>query len=228
MNLRRLAFAGDDQTRPAVFFQILRKFLQEIAARIPRQQISRDGKDLAGLHAHALIGEGAGDGRRAFGDVQPVHRQLPVLLFREHTSRRHEITRVTNASRQIHQEIRIQRDDDLRLVEVIDWVDEAILHSERLCQAKLFVVTVDRLVLMPLRIRILLHEGIDLPRERRRGDRAGQQPDSLPAAGFLFFQDRGDHLREAIPVADLAAVVHDLRAIRVVQVQHMSLHPDVG
>src|SRR6185312_13807373 len=89
------------------------------------------------------------------------------------------------------------------------------------------VVAVDRIVLMPLRLRITCEQGLQLRGECWRGHRFGEDAQ----AGSLF-------LREAVPLTlerrakrlprtDLAPVGHRLRAIGIPEIEHASLGENV-
>src|SRR5437773_2446906 len=98
-----------------------------------------------------MISNPARSARARFDCVETVHRRRATA----HATSRREVTRVAEMSRPAVREITIERDDDVRLVEVIDGVHVA---AERDPQALAHVVAIHRLPLMPLDSRILREE----------------------------------------------------------------------
>ena len=154
-------------------------------------------------------------------DIQPVHLigaiQLPLLRV---------IARQLVEARELRaaQEIRIERDNHVRLIQVILRVDEL---AESLLRRRIVVVAVDRVVLRKLRLRIILLPLLPLRRHRRRGHRRAQEVETLPAARLLVRQHAAKRRQKRPPVPRLAAIHHVLRPVRIVHIQQRRLRDRV-
>ena len=81
-----------------------------------RRQLARDAFDLGGRDRQPMIGLGAGERRGALDGVQAVHRG--VLLGEPAPCRK--VLRVPDVAGSARQKVGVQRDDHVRLVELVD------------------------------------------------------------------------------------------------------------
>jgi hypothetical protein len=90
------------------------------------------------------------------------------------------------------------------------------------------VVPGGRLPLVPLRFGERCGQVGELPRERRRGDRLGQDPQARAAPRSLVFQDEAHLAQEGGPRTDLAQLENRPRPVGVVEPVYRGLREDVG
>src|ERR1700732_3839900 len=105
------------------------------------------------------------------------HHIKPVRICRRrfHRAARREITRVTHVPRTASKKIRIQRNDHIRLVELVNRIDRP---AEGKSRSLTHVVAATLLVLMPLRLWKFLENGLNLWHQRRGGNRFSQNAES--------------------------------------------------
>ena len=156
----------------------------------------------------------------AFDRVQAIHRRRTVA----HAAAAREIARVAKMSRTFVEEIRIERDDDVRFRQVVMNID---VISERELRAFAHVVAIHRFPLMPLNAGIEREELLDLIAERRRRDRLRENSKSgaIRLRRGEHWLQRGDELAPRRGVAESA---NDLRAIRIVQAEDRRLHERIS
>ena len=175
---RRLLVAGDDDARAAVGLQVARRARRssrrDRGARRPTSgDRARVRLDLRRRTGQAVIGDRAGAGGAGLDRVQAVDRRRPLAHF----AAAGEVARVAEVAGAAIEEVGVERDDDVRFVEVIDGVRVA---AERQPQSFAHVVAAGRLPLMPLRAGRLRQELLDLRAERRRGDGLRQEAQPTP------------------------------------------------
>ena len=167
----RLLLAGDDDAGAAVLLQIAdergdpvgvigRAASADADARGDRARVRLD---LRRPHGQTVIGDRAGAGRTGLDRVEAVDRRRPLAHF----AAAGEIARVAEVAGSAIEDVGVERDDDVRFVEVIDGVGVA---AEREAQTFAHVVAAGGFPLMPLRAGRLRQELLDLRAERRRGD----------------------------------------------------------
>jgi hypothetical protein len=168
-----------------------------------------------------VVGAGAGRGHRTLDDVEAVDRPAggaPAAPCGE-------LPRQARLRRAARQEIRVERQDHVRVRETVDRVDRL---AERQPRAVSGVVPRRRLPLVPLRFGERRGEHGELPRQRRRGDRFGQDPQARAAPRPLLFQDEAHLAEKRGPRADLAQLENRPRPVGVVEPVHRGLREDVG
>src|SRR5262249_23649501 len=135
-----------------------------------------------------------------------------------------EIPRVTNARRTNREDVRVEGDDEVRLVEVINGVRRT---AGGLLRGGAGAVPRDRIPLMPLRLGKGLLDQPDLLADRRRRHRLGQEADAGALLGLLRIELAADRRQEISPTASLALVEDGLQPVGVVQRQNGGLREDV-
>ncbi len=159
VNRCRLARACDHQRPAAILLEVARERGQPLSPRIAIQygepggqqteragQVRRELLDLASAQAEPVVGHRAGHRELALHNVEPVHR---VLLGSDVAAGR-EVPGVGDRGRIERQKVRVQRQDHIRLVEMVERPDEA---AESQFRASENLVFRNRLVLDPLRLR---------------------------------------------------------------------------
>ncbi|MGN6182637.1 MAG: hypothetical protein ACTHQM_03170 [Thermoanaerobaculia bacterium] len=159
MDDRRLFIADDDDARATIRLQVFDRRGDDGIVRLARHQCARHLDDLRGLHANAMIRDGAGVADAGLDRVEAIHR---LRFVRAHFAARHEVARVAQVARSFIEEVGANRDDDICLREVVVGVDVA---AE--CDAGTFahVVAIDRFPLMPLHARVLREQRLHLRAE---------------------------------------------------------------
>ena len=140
----------------------------------PFRQGAGKGLHVARAQRQAVIRHRSRNGGRAFHHVEAVHGGLgagDAPLIRK-------VVRIADRARSGAEEIRVQGDDHVRLIEVINGVD---VLAEGQLGAFADRVAAARLILMPLRLRELREHRPDLVRQRGRSHHARQnaQPRTL-------------------------------------------------
>src|SRR6185437_6274712 len=85
---------------------------------------------------------------------------------------RSEVTRILQHSRMRRKKVSVERENPIRLAEVVDRVDR-LPESHHRAGAR--IVVVHRLILMPLRLRKLSQDPFQLRRQRWRSNRLRQK-----------------------------------------------------
>src|SRR6266536_2061445 len=93
---------------------------------------------------------------RTLNDVEPAHLGLAF----GHTSLRCKLACVTQCTGNGRKKVCIEREDSFGLLEVVDGVDRLAKGQDRACPN---VISVDRLVLVPFRLRKLSKNRFQLP-----------------------------------------------------------------
>src|SRR5262245_30445316 len=88
-----------------------------------------------------MVGASTGGGRHALGDVEPVH-----AIGRLGTPPCREFPRITQRARSTAEEVRIERHDDVGLLEAVLCVD---VSAERELRARMCVLATGGIPLMP-------------------------------------------------------------------------------
>ena len=210
---RRLIFAGDDERRAAMRLEILGdrrdpgRLVAGIAARARdtdgRGDRARQGLDVGRTPGQPVIRLRAGQRGRALHRIQPVHR---LALFGDAPAVR-EVAGVTHHPWTGGQEVGIEREDDVSLVEVVERLGGP---AGGLLRAGAGAVTGNRVVLVPLGLRIRLENGRDELGQRRRRQRAAQDPQPGAARAFLLGQRVRQSGAEVGPAAELVAEARGL------------------
>ena len=152
--------------------------------------------------------------RCALDDVETVH----FLAIVGDAAAGREILLVPHAARSVRHEIGVQRDDDVRLVEVIDRVlavRQRALHPSRV-------------PLVPRRLRVVACNCRDDFCRRGRRDRPGQEAEASPLTTLLGGQRRLRGRQEVAPRPHFTAKRDGLRAIGIVQIENRGLREAVG
>jgi hypothetical protein len=167
-----------------------------------------------------MIGLGSRQRRRALDRVEAA----PGAALRRASPLR-EVPDVADRARAAAEEIRAEREDDVRAVEPPD-------RLERLAEdghgSRARVVPVDRLVRMPLRSGKRGDDLADLPRERRGGHRLGEDPDPMAGKQPLALLQDPKRLEELAPSRDLSQMEEGLRAVGIVQGEDGGLRDRIG
>ena len=214
----RLILTSDDERSPAMGLKILgdRSDPRHVStARAgganadPRGDLPREALDVGCAHRQPMIGLGSRERRRALDRVEPVHR-LPLFGDAPPIG---EVARVPHAARTTGEEVGVEREDDVRFVEVIDrFAGPPSRPAGRGARA----VARHRIVLVPSGLRICgEHGGHQLGQGRRR-HRPAEDPQSPALKGLLLRKSRRQRRTEVRPGAQLTSVSNDLRAIWVV------------
>src|SRR5262249_15613034 len=134
-------------------------------------QLFRDGptevEDAAGSQAQVVVGGATGDGRRTLDPIRAIHGTRNF----SHRAPAHEIARPAIRSRARSEEVRIQREHYIGHIQPVldfEWLTEGEFR------AGVYVVTVDRLVLVPASLRQEAHQCGQLGREGGRRDGFGE------------------------------------------------------
>ena len=236
---RGLILTGDDHRPAAMSLEILcdgrDPLLDELTARGRRRdrarrragadrggETPREPFDLRSLERQAMFRLRARQRRRAFDDVQAVH----VLVVVGDAPPIGEVPGVAQRSdRGRREEVRLEGQDDVRFVEVIDRVRR---RSVRLADAGSRAVAADGIVLVPLRGRILLQRRRQQLRERRRRDGLTEDSETR-SLDRLLCPERGlDRAHAGGPRAYFTAMGQRLRAIGIVEAEHGRLRDGVG
>ena len=210
----RLQLRG--QQRDPAIERFARRRRRNLHSQRLRQAIG-EARDGIGRQREPVIGAGAGQCRHRFDRIETVHRCA--------IARGDELARIAQRSRQLAQEIGIERDDDFRRREAITDI-ERLAENEPAALER--VVRVERVVLMPARFRVLGEERVHLTRERGRGDGFGEQGKPPAAVALERRHLRIERRGKRFPGREPAALPDGLRAIRIPQLQHRSLGKNVG
>ncbi len=228
---RRLILARHDEAAAAVRLKVFGgggDELRDLLAagtwhRCPRRrrrrrsdgarQLARDRLDLRGANGQAVIGLRSSERGRALDRVEAIG----VLAIVHDAPARGEITLVSEAAGTAIDEVGIERDDDVRLVEVVDRPAVGRRHALR----------TGRIELVPARLRIRAENRRHHVRERRGRDRTGQEPQARALLCLLSSQRLLRGGEEVPPRTDVAALGDDLRAIRIVEIEDLGLREDV-
>ncbi len=188
----------------------------------PCCQRPREPIDLARLEPYAVIRLAAGHRRHPLHHVQAVQRLAGTL----DPAPRRELTRGAKVGGPVGgQEVGVERDDDVRLGEVVLRLDH-LAKGEAGAGAS--VIARQRLPLDPLRLGIGRQHLPKLRRHRRRAHRLGEDAQARALRRRLPLQ-RGLHRRdERRPGSNLAELDDRLRAIGIVEGQHRRLGEQVG
>ncbi len=173
-----------------------------------------DRRDLRRRERNAVVGERARGGGRGLELVQPVH----AVRGLEHAPPLGERGGVREPPGPRLKEVGVERHHHVGLAEVVDGGD---VLPERQPGAGERVVVVHRVVLVPGRLRIRRQQGLDLLRERGRGDGLREHGYALTAVGAG--ERRGQRLGGVCPALGLTLLRDDLRAVGVVQPQNAGL-----
>lgn len=228
---RRLAVTGNHQAGSAMLFQILndgvepsRRLLLRFDAGFDaqrRRQLSREEFDGRRRERQAVIGRRAGDRWNRFYRVQPVHGLEPG----RYPPPRREVAGVAHAARPPAENVGVERNHHVRLGEVVDAFN---VLAERPLRALQGVVPPNRLIRMPARQGKERKQVSELRRERRRRDGSGQDPEAGALRCPVLFQLSHHGRRKRVPAARAAEVLHDLRAVRIVEIENRRLREAVG
>ncbi len=163
----------------------------------------------------------AGRGRHGLGHIQPVHA---VGRFVD-AAARGELARVAQVARAGRQKIRVQRDHNVGVREIVIRVGGL---AEGLRRAGARHVRSRGIPLVPLGQRIDLLDRAQLRSHGRRGH--GLREDAYARAVLRLLQRQRfpQFAGESAPGADLAVESQCLRAIRIVELQHRSLREGVA
>ena len=216
----RLVLAGDDERGAAMGLEILGDGGNPggvvTAGRGSRRgdadggrQLPRETLDVGGAHGQPVVCLCPGERRRALHRIHPAHRPA----FVGHAAAVGEVARVADASRSGAQEVGVEREDDVRLVEVVDRLDRP---AHRLARRGAGAVPGDRVVLMPARLWILLEDRRHELGKRWRGDRAAEDAKAGASRGLLLGKRGRQVGPEVRPGAELTAIGHCLGSIWVV------------
>jgi hypothetical protein len=135
------------------------------------------------------------------------------------------LPRIPQIGRASGQEIRVERDDDVGVAEIvvgIDWLAKRQRRSgTRLVRAR-------GLPLMPFRGRVQRLNRAHLLRNRRRRDRLGQKADAGAALALLIRQGRLQNVEKGPPGPHFAGLLHRRHAIGIVKLQHRCLREHIA
>jgi hypothetical protein len=106
-----------------------------------------------------LVGGHARDGEHRLRHIEAVHLGLPFA----DAPAIGELAGVAHCAWLRVEEVAVQRDDDLRVAQAVNRVQPL---TERQPRPLVHIVAVNRLVLIPLRLRVGLQELADLRRQR--------------------------------------------------------------
>ncbi len=233
MNCRRLRISRHNQARPAMLLQIphqrrhpffrhaLRRRMSARNANAQRRaQRPRKSINLPATHRQPMIRHRPRIRRRALHHVQPVH---PRLRPRNPPPIR-KLPRVTHRSRPVVKKIRIERQNDVRLLQPVNAIH---IPPKRQLRSFARVVRPARLVHVPLRLRIKRQQRRHLRPKRRRSARIAQNPQPRALRALPIRAHVRDSRQESRPIADAPFTHHHLRTIRVVKRQNRSLGENI-
>jgi len=178
--------------------------------------------DLARLDRYPVVGHRAGARGDGLDRVEPAH--LPGGVDVERLAAGREVARVGDRHRAVVEEVGIDRQHHVGLGEV-----EADLARRAEGGAHRGVArAVERLVDVPLGERELRQDLSHQPREGRRGDPPGDQPQAVAAHRPESDAQAVHAAHEGVPGADLAELGDRRGAVRIVEVEDRSLDHRVG
>ena len=179
------------------------------ASADPRCDLPREALDVGRAHRQPMIRLGSRERRRALHRVEPVHR-LPLFGDAPPIG---EVARVPHAARPTGEEVGVEREDDVRLVEVID---RFARPPRRTASSGARAVARHRVVLVPSGLRIRGEHRRHQFSQGRRRHRPAEDPQSCALKGLLLRKSRRQRRAEVRPGPQLTSVRNDLRAIWVV------------
>lgn len=189
-----------------------------------------------------MIGHRAGDRGHRLDHIQPVHSlfvlarvrlrlDVLILLARRNvlanTATGGEVLAVADVAGAAAEEVRVERNHDIRLGEIVRHVHIA---AEGLAGTGGNAVLTARLVLGPLRFRKLRQQFIELRSQRRRRHRPGKQAEFLALVAALpdAIQFLADIVPDILVRRRRTAACRGLRAIRIVEIEDGGLRDDAG
>ena len=254
MHRRGLVRPGDDERTPAMVGEVLRRRVEHLevlrreargrrGGRHRRDRLlergvadldarslgehRRDRREIRASHRHAIVGIRAHEAQAGLERVEA--RDLLLLrvgVLDAPTPR--EVAGPLEARGLVAEEVRAERDDDLRLI-------EPVLRSKRAAeghrQARPLGVVVDRLPLAPDRLGESRHEALLRVAHRRPGERFREHREAFAAAAGKAAETLGRErleLREAIRADGLALPHREARTGRVVELEHRRLRERVA
>ena len=136
------------------------------------RQLTRNDLYVARAQRQTMVRHNTGARSHALDHIEPV--QLRIRPGGQ-IAARSKFARIAGMSGTIDEKIRVQRNDDVCLIEMIDGV-----HGLAEREARPFArgIAPARLVLMPLRFRKPRQQFVNLHAQRRRSKSLGEQPDS--------------------------------------------------
>ena len=172
VDLRRLGLARDHEARAAVRLQVGgHRFDEGIGRRgggdgsHGDRDRSREGLDLGRSHRTAMVGARSRQRGRRLDDVEPVRVLSPAARDEVAHGPRHGGSRA--------EEVRLEREDDVRAIERVERLD---VLAERDPRARGDVLASGRLPRDPPGLRERGENVFDLAAQRRRGHRSRQEP----------------------------------------------------
>ena len=186
-----------------------------------RSETAREPFDVGRTDRQPVLRLRSGQRRRALDHVKPIH---PLRVV-GHPPAVGKVTGVADHRRADTEKIGVERHDDVGLVEVVDGVAG---RAGRLTQAQPSTIGRDRIILMPMGLRVVLENCCDQFRERRRRNRFGQNPQPRPLGRLLHGKRRLDGGLKGAPGTYLAAIGHGLRPIGIVEAEDGGLREHVG
>ncbi len=224
----RLVVPGDHEARTLVLLEVVGdgRDPRLVGRHQPRRAFHPDRRrhgpgerlDLAGLEREPMVGARPDGRRRAFDRVEPVHR------VRRHPPEGRERVGIGDVAGPSRQKVRIEREDDLRLREVIDRIDGL---AERQFRPEPGIVRPHGLEDGPLRLGMDVPDRLDLIDQGGRGDVAGQDADAGALLRLLLGEGGGEVFVEVFEGADVPFVIDRLRAVGVIQREDFGLGEDV-
>ena len=184
--------------------------------------------DLRGPQREAMIGDAAGVVQRALDGVEPIHLELVrCRVLRPHPAALAVIVGVTQRAGTGEQEVRVQRQDHIRLAEVVVRVDVLVESELRPFQHGR---AAGRLILIPFRFRemVLVEQFRHLGVQRRRRDVLSQNAQAGALPGFQLVQSAAKGRQRLVPGPRPAAIRQGLRTVRIVQAEDGRLNEQVG